>query len=61
MSRGRLVFVCCATAALLALAGWQLHREWLIKMCLDAGGVWNGSDCGPLKVRPIIRRDLHRS
>jgi hypothetical protein len=61
MSRGRLVFVACTTAALLVLAGWQLQREWLIRDCLDAGGVWNGNACGPLKVRPILQRDLRRS
>jgi hypothetical protein len=61
MSRGRLIFVGCATAALLVLAGWQLQREWLIKECLDAGGFWDGRVCGPLKVRPILQRDLRRS
>ncbi len=61
MSRGRLVFVACTAAALLVLAGWQLQREWLIRDCLDAGGAWNGNACGPLKVRPILQRDLRRS
>jgi hypothetical protein len=46
---------------LLVLAGWQLQREWLIRDCLDSGGVWTGNTCGPLKVRPILQRDLRRS
>ena len=61
MSRGRLIFVGCTTAALLVLAGWQIQREWLIRDCLDAGGIWDGRTCGPLKVRPILQRDLRRS
>jgi hypothetical protein len=46
---------------LLVLAGWQLQREWLIRECLDGGGAWDGRTCGPLKVRPILQRDLRRS
>jgi hypothetical protein len=61
MSRARLVFAGCVAAALLVLAGWQLQREWLIKACLDGGGAWDGQACGPLKVRPILLRDLRRS
>jgi hypothetical protein len=61
MSRGRLIFAGCVAAALLILAGWQVRREWLIKACLDGGGAWNGAACGPLKVRPILQRDLRRS
>jgi cytochrome oxidase assembly protein ShyY1 len=61
MSRGRLIFVGCTTAALLVLAGWQLQREWQIKDCLETCGVWDGRTCGPLKVRPILQRDLRRS
>ena len=52
MSRGRLIFVGCTTAALLVLAGWQLQREWLIRDCLDAGGVWDGSDLRPAQGTP---------
>ena len=50
-------------AALLALIGWQAHRERLVKACLDSGSVWEGarSECRPLPVRPILQRDLHRS
>ena len=54
------MFVACTTAALLVLAGWQLQREWLIRDCLD-GGVLGRQNCGPLKVRPILQRDLRRS
>jgi hypothetical protein len=44
-----------------AAGAWQLQREWLIRDCLDAGGIWDGRTCGPLKVRPILQRDLRRS
>jgi hypothetical protein len=47
--------------ALLALLGWQLHRERLVKACLDIGGAWDGTTCGPLRNRPILLRDLRRS
>jgi hypothetical protein len=61
MSRGRLILVGFTTAALLVLAGWQLQREWLIRECLDGGGAWDGRNCGPPKLRPILQRDLRRS
>lgn len=61
MSRARLVAAGVIGAALLALLGWQLHRERLVKACLDTGGAWDGNGCGPLRNRPILRRDLHRS
>jgi hypothetical protein len=47
--------------ALLVLLGWQLHRERLVKACLSAGGAWDGGSCGPLRLRPILRRELERS
>ena len=47
--------------ALALLLGWQLHRERLVKACLDTGGAWDGSTCGPMRNRPILRRDLQRS
>ncbi len=63
MTGGRLLFAALMAAALLALVGWQLHRERLVKACLDSGSVWEGarSECRPLPVRPILQRDLHRS
>lgn len=61
MSRRRFIFAACVGTALLALFGWQLHREAQIGACLDGGGAWDGRACGPLKVRPIIQRDLRRS
>jgi hypothetical protein len=48
-------------AALLVLLGWQLHREGQVKACISAGGAWDGGACGPPRLRPILRRDLHRS
>lgn len=60
MSRGRLMFTVCTAAALLMLVGWQLQRELMIRRCLDGGGAWDGQACGPLKVRPILQRDLRR-
>jgi hypothetical protein len=46
---------------LLVLLGWQARREQLVKACLDSGGAWTGSTCGPLRIRPILQRDLRRS
>lgn len=61
MSRGRMLAATIIGAALLALLAWQLHRERLVKACLDTGGVWEGNGCGPQRGRPILRRDLHRT
>jgi hypothetical protein len=60
MSRPRLIFATCTAAALLVLLAWQLHRERQIAACLDNGGTWTGTGCGPLKLRPILQRDLRR-
>ncbi len=61
MSRARIVIAGLIAVALLALLSWQLHRERLVKACLDSGGAWTGNACGPLRIRPILQRDLHRS
>jgi hypothetical protein len=63
MSRQRLVIALMIAAGLAVLMGWQLHREQLVKACLDGGGTWHGarSECGPPSVRPILQRDLRRS
>jgi len=61
MSRGRILMAALMAAALLALLSWQLHRERLVKACLSSGGAWDGGACGPPRLRPILRRDLHRS
>ena len=61
MTRARLVVAIVIGAALLGLLGWQTHRERLVKACLATGGAWDGSTCGPPRIRPILRRDLHRS
>ena len=29
--------------------------------CLDSGGAWTGTACGPNPPRPILERDLRRS
>ena len=59
--RRRLVIATLAAAGLLLLFGWQLSRERRIRACLEEGGAWDGSVCGPPKVRPILRRDLQHS
>ena len=61
MSRGRMLVAGVLAAALLVLLGWQLHRERMVKACLSAGGAWDGAACGPLRLRPILRRELERS
>ena len=61
MSRGRLVAACLIILALLVLLGWQAQRQHMVKACLDGGGTWTGSACGPMRMRPLLYRDLHRS
>lgn len=61
MSRAKMAIAGLIGAALLGLLSWQLHRERLVKVCLSNGGAWDGSTCGPPRLRPILHRDLHRS
>jgi hypothetical protein len=61
MTRARLIAALLITAALSVLMGWQVRREQMVKACLQSGGAWDGSGCGPPTVRPILRRDLQRS
>jgi hypothetical protein len=61
MSRAKLIATGLIAAALVALLGWQLHRERLVQACLAGGGAWNGRACGPPSVRPMLRRALDRS
>jgi hypothetical protein len=60
MTRGRLIVALLLGGMLVALLGWQLHRERLVKACLSTGGAWDGQSCGPER-RPILMRDLRRS
>jgi hypothetical protein len=61
MSRRRLLVALALVSVLLLLFGWQAHREQLVRACLDSGGAWTGTVCGPLLPRPILQRDLNRS
>jgi hypothetical protein len=61
MSRARLISAAVIVAVLAALFGWQAHREKLVKACLNSGGAWTGTECGPYLPRPILERDLKRS
>jgi hypothetical protein len=61
MSRRRLLVALALASVLLLLFGWQAHREQLVRACLDSGGAWTGTACGPLMPRPILQRDLNRS
>jgi hypothetical protein len=61
MTRTRLVVAGIISALLIALLGWQVQREKLVKACLDGGGAWTGNSCGPSPNRPILLRDLRRS
>ena len=61
MNRMRLLVAFLIALILVLLLGWQAQREQLVKACLDSGGAWTGSTCGPLRIRPILQRDLHRS
>lgn len=61
MNRMRLLVAFMIALILVLLLGWQAQREQLVKACLESGGAWTGSTCGPLRIRPILQRDLHRS
>jgi hypothetical protein len=61
MKRSRLIIAGTLVAALALLFGWQAHREQLVRACLDSGGAWTGTACGPQAPRPILQRDLRRS
>ena len=61
MSRSRAIVAALLLAVLAALFGWQTHREQQVRACLDSGGAWTGTACGPQPPRPILQRDLHRS
>ena len=51
-----------ALLLLLALLGWQFHRERLMAACHEQGGQWDGaaSSCRFPDGRIIIRPDLQR-
>ena len=61
MKRSRLIVACTLVGVLVLLFGWQAHREQLVRACLDGGGAWTGTACGPLPLRPLLQRDLRRS
>lgn len=61
MTPFRLIVVLGLCLLLAMLFGWQWQREQLVKACVEKGGSWDGSGCGPPRIRPILRRDLHRS
>jgi hypothetical protein len=62
MSSFRLAVAALTAIAVLALLGWQIRRERIVKACLDSGGAWHGrlSTCRQ-PLRPILRRELERS
>jgi hypothetical protein len=59
MTATRLIVAGLMLAALTALVGWQVHRERLVRACVEVGGLWHGarSQC----IRPILQRDYQRS
>jgi len=63
VTRGRWTVTLLVLAALMALLGWQRHRQNLMQACLDTGRAWNGplTRCEPPRIGPILRRALDRS
>jgi hypothetical protein len=59
MSPARLLAAGLMLAVLAGLLGWQVHRERLVRACVEDGGLWHGarSEC----IRPILQRDYQRS
>jgi hypothetical protein len=62
VSRRRFLIAALTFLAVAGLLGWQVHRERLVRACVDAGGEWYGphSICRP-PLRPILQRDYQRS
>jgi hypothetical protein len=61
MSRTRVIAAVLLVLVVCLLFGWQAHREQLVRACLNSGGAWTGTACGPQPSRPILQRDLRRS
>lgn len=61
MTPARLTVIVALSVLVAGLLGWQWHRETLVRSCVERGGSWDGGACGPPRIRPILRRDLHRS
>lgn len=63
MSRWRWIIAGFLLVGLIALIGWQKHREHLMEACLSQGRTWNGpqSRCEPPRIGPILKRALERS
>ena len=61
MSRTRLIIAALLVAIVAVLFGWQTHREEQVRTCLNSGGAWSGTACGPQPPRPLLQRDLRRS
>lgn len=59
MSLGRLFLAGLMVAVLGGLIGWQVHRERLVRACVEDGGLWHGarSEC----IRPLLQREYQRS
>jgi hypothetical protein len=55
----RLIVAGLVLAALTGLVTWEVHRERLVRACVEVGGLWHGarSQC----IRPILQRDYQRS
>jgi hypothetical protein len=61
MNRARLIIATLLVAVVALLYGWQTHREQQVRACLNSGGAWTGTACGPQPPRPILQRNLRRS
>ena len=62
MSRQRVIIAALTFLALVGLLGWQVHRDRLVRDCLDGGGIWYGPNSAcKTPIRPILQRDYQRS
>jgi hypothetical protein len=59
MTLTRLFIAGLVAAVLAGLLSWHVHRERLVKACVEDGGLWHGarSEC----IRPLLQRDYQRS
>jgi hypothetical protein len=59
----RRVIIVALSVVVMGLLLWQHQREKAVATCVASGGLWNGprSTCEPIRVRPILQRELQRS
>lgn len=61
MSAARIGILVVTLALLLSLGWWQYRRGVLVRGCVEAGNIWDGTKCLRAPGAPILQRELQRS